>query len=85
MKRQNSFTPINYILLGLVLLLSVGLVGLLAIPKEDMTANSSALTKSVPLTTGSFNQPGDIQGAASGLQNAAAVAPSKLDQLQIGR
>ena len=38
---------------------------------------------SIPLATGSLNQPTDIQGAASGLQGAANVTPNQLNQLKL--
>ena len=38
---------------------------------------------SIPLSSGSLQNPTDIQGAASGLQGAATVTPNQLNQLNL--
>ena len=77
--------PILISLLCLIGLLLIVVAVLLGNGGSAATTQIETDASPVPLANGSFNQAGDIQGAATGLQNAAPVAPSQLNQLQVSR
>ena len=85
MKKAVSERSIPY-LLGLIIFLVLSLVLLIkqggtSVSTTDLNPNNAP----IPISNGAFTHAGDIQGAATGLQNAAPLAPTQLDQLQVSR